>query len=88
VRPAADYLLKSVAKYAGANAVGAVLTGMGRDGADGLLAMRQAGAFTVAQDEASCVVYGMPKAAVEAGAVAQVISLNRMATIIARRFKT
>jgi two-component system chemotaxis response regulator CheB len=87
VRPAADYLLKSVAKYVGSNAVGAVLTGMGRDGADGLLAMRNAGAFTVAQDESSCVVYGMPKAAVECGAVQQVISLNRMATIIARRFK-
>lgn len=87
VRPAADYLLKSVAKYAGSNAIGAVLTGMGRDGADGLLAMRQAGAFTVAQDEASSVVYGMPKASVEIGAVQQVASLPRLATIIARRFK-
>lgn len=67
VRPAADYLMFSVAKYLGENSIGIVLTGMGRDGAAGLLAMRQAGAFTIAQDEKTSVVYGMPKAAAELG---------------------
>jgi two-component system chemotaxis response regulator CheB len=87
VRPSADYLMRSVAELSRANAIGVVLTGMGRDGADGLLAMRQAGAFTLAQDEQSCVVYGMPKAAFEAGAVSQVVALDRMAVAIARRIK-
>jgi two-component system chemotaxis response regulator CheB len=70
-RPSADILFSSVAKAAGAEAVGVVLTGMGRDGAQGLLRMRQAGARTLAQDETSCVVYGMPRAASAAGAVEQ-----------------
>jgi two-component system chemotaxis response regulator CheB len=87
VRPSADYLMRSVAQHSRANAIGVVLTGMGRDGADGLLEMRKAGAFTLAQDEASCVVYGMPKAAVEAGGVSQVIALERMAVAIQRRIK-
>ena len=68
-RPSVDALFKSVAASAGSAAVGAILTGMGRDGALGLKAMRDAGAKTVGQDEASCVVYGMPKAAQEIGAV-------------------
>ncbi len=68
-RPAVDVLFKSVAKYAGSNALGIILTGMGGDGAMGLLSMKRAGAFTIAQDERSCVVYGMPKEAVKAGAV-------------------
>jgi len=68
VKPAADLTFSSVAESAGRNAVGVVLTGMGKDGAKGLLDMRNAGASTYAQDEASCVVYGMPKAAVEIGA--------------------
>ena len=73
-RPAVDVLFKSVARYAGANALGIILTGMGADGAMGLLEMKEAGAFTIAQNERSCVVYGMPKEAVKAGAVN--ISLN------------
>jgi two-component system chemotaxis response regulator CheB len=68
-----------VAKVAGAKAIGAILTGMGRDGAEGLLAMRKAGARTVGQDESSSVVYGMPKAAFEIGAVERQAPLERIA---------
>jgi two-component system chemotaxis response regulator CheB len=71
-RPAVEILFNSVAKYAGKNAVGAILTGMGKDGAQGLLNMRNAGANTVAQDERSCIVFGMPKEAIDLGA-AQVV---------------
>jgi two-component system chemotaxis response regulator CheB len=78
-RPSVDVLFHSVAKAVGNQAVGAILTGMGRDGADGLLAIRQAGGRTLGQDEASCVVYGMPKAAFEAGAVERQAPLDRMA---------
>lgn len=78
-RPSADVLLNSVAKIAGANAIGVILTGMGGDGAKGLLAMRKAGANTIGQDEASCVVYGMPKVAYEIGAVERQLPLNKIA---------
>lgn len=74
-RPSVDVLFHSVARYAGTNAVGVILTGMGKDGAQGLLGMHQAGARTIAQDEASCVVFGMPKEAIRAGAVDQVAPL-------------
>ncbi|QTN28966.1 chemotaxis response regulator protein-glutamate methylesterase [Rhodoferax sp. AJA081-3] len=75
-RPSVDVLFRSVAKCAGANALGIIMTGMGDDGAAGLLEMHQAGARTVAQDEASCVVYGMPKEAVKRGAVDKLVPLN------------
>jgi two-component system chemotaxis response regulator CheB len=78
-RPAVDVLFKSVAMYAGANALGVLLTGMGADGAEGLLAMRQAGARTIAQDEQSCVVFGMPKEAIRLGAVDKVVPLSLIA---------
>jgi two-component system chemotaxis response regulator CheB len=78
-RPAADVLFKSVANYAGANAVGIILTGMGSDGAAGLLEMKHAGARIVAQDEKSCVVFGMPKEAIKLGAADQVVSLGNIA---------
>ena len=85
VRPSVDVLFQSAAKAAGPNAIGVILTGMGRDGAEGLLAMRQAGAATLAQDEESCVVYGMPKEAVAQGAVQEIIPLSRMAEAIQSR---
>jgi len=78
VRPSADYLFKSVAKTMGSNATGVILTGMGRDGAEGLLEMKRAGAFTLAQDEETCVVFGMPKEAIAIGAVDQVLALNQI----------
>lgn len=87
VRPAADHLLRSVAELARGNAIGVILTGMGRDGADGLLAMRKAGAFTVAQDEESCIVYGMPKVAAEIGAASRITPLDRIAGLITAQFK-
>jgi two-component system, chemotaxis family, protein-glutamate methylesterase/glutaminase len=77
-RPSVDVLFRSVAKCAGSNALGIIMTGMGDDGASGLLEMRKAGAHTVAQDEASCVVYGMPKEAVKRGGVEKTVLLNAM----------
>jgi two-component system chemotaxis response regulator CheB len=77
-RPSVDVLFNSVANAVGDKAVGAILTGMGRDGAQGLLAMRKAGAKTLGQDEASCVVYGMPRSAFELGAVEKQVSLSHM----------
>jgi two-component system chemotaxis response regulator CheB len=78
-RPSVDVLFASVAETAGADASGALLTGMGADGAQGLLKMRQAGAHTIAQDENSCVVYGMPREAVELGAAVRVLPLHAIA---------
>jgi len=75
-RPSVDVLFRSVARAAGANALGVIMTGMGDDGAAGLLEMRKAGAQTVAQDEESCVVYGMPREAVKRGAVARTVTLS------------
>lgn len=77
-RPSIDVLFDSVATHAGKNAIGIILTGMGRDGAAGLLRMRQAGAYTLAQDEASCVVFGMPREAIEMGAANEVVSIKEM----------
>lgn len=74
-RPSVDVLFRSVAQAAGANSLGIILTGMGNDGAQGLLEMKKAGAETVAQDEASCVVFGMPKEAIASGAADQVLPL-------------
>jgi two-component system chemotaxis response regulator CheB len=78
-KPAVNVLFKSVATYAGANAVGVILTGMGRDGADGMKLMHDAGAATIAQDEASSVVFGMPKEAIALGAADRVLPLDRIA---------
>jgi two-component system chemotaxis response regulator CheB len=77
-RPSVDVLFHSVAQSIGKNAVGAILTGMGADGAGGLLAMRNAGAHTIAQDQQTSVVFGMPKVAIEKGAAAEVLPLQRI----------
>lgn len=75
-RPSVDVLFRSVARQAGSNALGIIMTGMGGDGAPGLMEMREAGADTIAQDEASCVVFGMPREAIRLGAAARVLSLT------------
>jgi two-component system chemotaxis response regulator CheB len=74
-----DVLFKTVARYAGANALGIILTGMGKDGAVGLLDMKNAGALTMAQDERSCVVFGMPKEAINMDAVHHVHDIHAIA---------
>jgi two-component system, chemotaxis family, protein-glutamate methylesterase/glutaminase len=79
-RPSVDVLFFSVAEAAGPHATGALLTGMGSDGAQGLLKMRQAGAHTIAQDEATCTIFGMPREAIERGAVQRVLPLHRIAS--------
>jgi two-component system chemotaxis response regulator CheB len=81
-RPSVDVLFKSVARYAGKNAVGVILTGMGDDGARGMLEMKQSGAGTIAQDEKSSVVFGMPKEAIELGAVDHIAHIDKIAGLI------
>jgi two-component system, chemotaxis family, protein-glutamate methylesterase/glutaminase len=81
-RPSVDVLFRSSAQSAGANAVGIILTGMGDDGAHGMKEMHDAGALTIAQDEASCVVYGMPKEAVKLGGVDASLSLSAIPQLI------
>lgn len=81
-RPSVDVLFRSVAQCAGRNALGIIMTGMGDDGANGLLEMRQAGAATIGQDEATCVVYGMPKEAAKRGAVEKTVPLSAIANEI------
>lgn len=83
-RPSVDVLFRSAAKYAGKNAMGVIMTGMGDDGARGLKEMHDAGAYTVAQDEASCVVYGMPKEAVRLGATDRSLALRQIPAEIVR----
>ncbi|MCG8612337.1 MAG: chemotaxis response regulator protein-glutamate methylesterase [Pseudomonadales bacterium] len=81
-RPSVDVLFRSVARYAGKNAMGIIMTGMGSDGAAGLLEMKQAGARTLAQDEQSCVVFGMPKEAIKKGGVEETVSLESLPELI------
>jgi two-component system chemotaxis response regulator CheB len=81
-RPSVEVLFRSAAQAAGRNAVGVIMTGMGDDGADGMLELKQAGAHTIAQDEASCVVFGMPKEAIERGGVDEVLPLPRIASAV------
>jgi len=81
-RPAVDVLFKSVARYVGANAVGVILTGMGADGAEGMLEMKKAGAMNIAQDEKSCVVFDMPKEAIKLGGVDKIVPLEQVSNEI------
>ncbi|MCV4342545.1 protein-glutamate methylesterase/protein-glutamine glutaminase [Pseudomonas capsici] len=81
-KPSVDVLFRSVARHAGANTLGVIMTGMGDDGARGLLAMRESGAHTVAQDEASCIVFGMPKEAIRMGAAQAIEPLSRVPILI------
>jgi two-component system, chemotaxis family, protein-glutamate methylesterase/glutaminase len=84
-RPSVDVLFRSAAQAAGPDAVGVILTGMGDDGSRGLLELRQAGAHTIAQDEASCVVFGMPREAIAAGAACEVVPLGEIGAAVLRR---
>lgn len=86
-RPSVEVLFSSVAKYAGSNALGVLLTGMGKDGAQGLLEMKDAGAWTIAQDERTCVVFGMPKEAIALGAVCETLPLERIAGAMVQRLR-
>jgi two-component system chemotaxis response regulator CheB len=86
-RPAVDVLFNSVAREVGKNAIGVILTGMGKDGAQGMLTMRQAGAWNIGQDQDSCVVYGMPREAALVGAVDEVVSLNNVAARVLARLR-
>jgi len=83
-RPSVDVLFSSVAEVAKSDAIGVILTGMGSDGAEGMLKMRAAGAYTIAQDEASCVVFGMPREAIRNGSVQEVASLTKVPAAILR----
>lgn len=86
-RPSINLLMQSVAEAAGSSGVGVLLTGMGADGADGLLRMKKSGAFTIAQDEASCVVFGMPKEAIARGAAARVVPLRQIPDVLESVFR-
>lgn len=86
-RPSVDVLFRSVARYAGRNALGVILTGMGKDGATGITEMKQAGAYTIAQDEKTSVVFGMPKEAIDLGGIDRVLPLSRIASDITSNFK-
>jgi len=86
-RPSVDVLFESCARHVGRNAVGLIMTGMGADGARGLLAMRESGALTIAQDEASCVVFGMPKEAIALGAAVETVGLAHMADATLRALR-
>ena len=86
-RPSVDVTFASVAKHAGGNSVGIILTGMGNDGAAGLLQMKQSGAYTIAQNESTCVVFGMPKEAIQAGAVDVVLPLGDISNALLRKLR-
>lgn len=87
-RPSVDVLFRSAARYAGKNALGVIMTGMGDDGAKGMLELKQTGAYTIAQDEASCVVFGMPKEAIKLNAVDSILSLDDIADALLKKSRT
>jgi two-component system chemotaxis response regulator CheB len=84
-RPSVDVLFRSTARYAGKNAIGVIMTGMGDDGAHGMLEMKTAGSYNIAQDEDSCVVFGMPKEAIKLGAVDKILPLGEIAEHVIRK---
>jgi two-component system, chemotaxis family, protein-glutamate methylesterase/glutaminase len=86
-RPSVDVLFRSAARYAGRNAIGVIMTGMGDDGAKGMLEMKEAGAYTIAQNEESCIVYGMPHEAIKLGGVDKVLALESIAGDIMRTYQ-
>lgn len=86
-KPSVDVLFRSVAETAGPNSIGVILTGMGKDGAEGMLEMRNGGAVTIGQDEGTSLVYGMPKAAKQAGAVQIELALSKVADEILKHCK-
>lgn len=86
MRPAVDILMKSIAQIFGINSLGVILTGMGADGAKGLLKMNKVRAFTMAQDEDSSVVFGMPNEAIEIGAASRILSLDKIPNALISKF--
>jgi two-component system, chemotaxis family, protein-glutamate methylesterase/glutaminase len=86
-RPSVDVLFRSAARYAGKNAIGVIMTGMGDDGARGMLEMKESGAFNIAQDEASCVVFGMPNEAIKRNAVDRILPLDQICGLVLRQYK-
>jgi two-component system chemotaxis response regulator CheB len=87
-RPSVDVLFRSAANCAGPNALGIIMTGMGDDGAHGLLEMKNAGAFTIAEDESTCVVFGMPRVAISLNAASQILPLHDIAWYTCKHFRT
>jgi two-component system chemotaxis response regulator CheB len=87
-RPSVDVLFRSASRSAGANVLGVILTGMGKDGAAGMAEMHRAGAYNYAQDEASCVVFGMPKEAIAQGGVDEILPLDEIASALLARLAT
>lgn len=87
-RPSVDVLFRSTARYAGKNALGVIMTGMGDDGAKGMLEMKQAGAYTIAQDKTSCVVFGMPNEAIKLDAVNSILPLDKIADALLKKCRT
>jgi len=86
-RPSVDVLFRSAARYAGRNALGVIMTGMGDDGASGICELKEAGAYTIAQDEATCVVFGMPQEAIKRGGIQKVLPLEEIAGSVLRNCK-
>ncbi len=87
-RPSVDVLFRSAARYAGKNTIGVIMTGMGDDGARGMRELKEAGAFNIAQDEASCIVYGMPKEAIKHGAVDSVLPLEKIPEAVLKAYRS
>jgi two-component system chemotaxis response regulator CheB len=84
-RPSVDVLFRSAARYAGANSIGIIMTGMGKDGAQGMSELNEAGGYTIAQDEKTCIIFGMPREAIKKGGIDKTLPLDRIAQEVIRR---